>query len=172
MKWKGQTMASTTRGTNFTSAKQSYAQHTKKVNNSKRPVSSVDQCHPYCKIGRRRTRCRSRMRKEKTATARGLSRQSISAILTVRSDAEEHVAKERLVWKHKNVAVWTKNVNLLPLPLQKKKKNEAIMKNLSNSPFFLWVLHHQDSFLADISMCSGQCSYVILFQRPDVIVPE
>ena len=29
---------------------------------------------------------------------------------TVRSDAEEHVAEERLAWKDKNVPAWTKNV--------------------------------------------------------------
>ena len=32
---------------------------------------------------------------------------------TVRSDAEERVAEERLAWKHKNVPVWTKNVIFL-----------------------------------------------------------
>ena len=29
---------------------------------------------------------------------------------TVRSDAEERVAEERLAWKHKNMPAWTKNI--------------------------------------------------------------
>ena len=32
---------------------------------------------------------------------------------TIRSDAEERMAEERLAWKHKNVPAWAKNVMLL-----------------------------------------------------------
>ena len=39
---------------------------------------------------------------------------------TVRSDAEERMAEERLAWKHKNVPAWPKNITFLwnfgPLP--------------------------------------------------------
>ena len=34
----------------------------------------------------------------------------LNTMHTVRSDAEERVAKERPAWKHKNVPAWTKNI--------------------------------------------------------------
>ena len=46
-------MASTTSNTGDTSSKQQQAQCKENYNNSKRPVSSVDHCHPYRRKKRR-----------------------------------------------------------------------------------------------------------------------
>ena len=47
MKKSARRMASTTSDTGDTSSKQQQAQRKENYNKSKRPVSSVDQCHPY-----------------------------------------------------------------------------------------------------------------------------
>ena len=47
MKKSARRMASTTSDTGDTSSKQQQAQRKENYNKSKRPVSSVDHCHPY-----------------------------------------------------------------------------------------------------------------------------
>ena len=53
MKKSARQMASTTSDTGDTSCKQQQAQRKENYNKSKRPVSSVDHCHPYRRKKRR-----------------------------------------------------------------------------------------------------------------------
>ena len=53
MKKSARRMASTTSDTGDTSSKQQQAQRKENYNKSKRPVSSVDHCHPYRRKKRR-----------------------------------------------------------------------------------------------------------------------